>query len=155
MRLSRHRARMDFQPPSQQRETLANAEQPETASVRPWLLQLSGTKPLPWSSTRSTTTFSLSRHVQMSFLDPRVFDYVDQELPYRLKSDDGQSSFNGVGIFSDSLCDTRGHNVLACFRRASLTRRQIRTCKEPEDSDLELTIEFRESLGRWCHPTVL
>src|SRR6516162_4287400 len=55
--------------------------------------------------------------------------------------------------YFDFLCDTRGHNAPACFRRASLTQRRAPTCKEPGDSDLESTIEFRESLGRWCQPT--
>ena len=80
--------RIDCQAPSQQRETLANAEQPETASVRPWQVQLFRNKTFTLVfHVDNNHIFSL-RYVHMSFLDARMLDDIDQKLPHRLKSHD-------------------------------------------------------------------
>jgi len=82
--------RIDCQAPSQQREPLANAEQPETASVRPWQVQLIRNKTFTMVfHVNNNHIFSL-RYVDMSLFDTRMLDDVDQKLPYGLKSHDGR-----------------------------------------------------------------
>ena len=79
---------MDCQAPSQQREPFANAEQPETTSMRPGQVQLFRNKTFTLVfHVDNNHIFSL-RYVYPSFLDARMLDDVDQKLPYGLKSHD-------------------------------------------------------------------
>src|ERR1700754_3819073 len=81
---------MDCPAPSQQREPFANAEQPETASVGPWQVQLFRNKTFTLVFHVDYNHIFPLRYVHTSFFDARMLDHVDQKLPYGLKSHDGR-----------------------------------------------------------------
>src|SRR5215813_9897148 len=82
--------RIDYQAPSQQRETLANAEKAKSSSLRPWQVQLIRNKAFALVFDTDYKRGFFSGYINMRLFDPRMLYDVDQKLPHGLKSHDSR-----------------------------------------------------------------
>src|SRR5215475_5996011 len=92
--------RIDYQTPSQQRETLANAEKPKSSSLRPWQVQLIRNKAFALVFDADYKRGLFSGYVHMRLFDARMLYDVNQKLPHGLKSHDSRIVAQWKGLLS-------------------------------------------------------